>query len=1517
MEALFSDYEEVRKSGLFDAEYYLRSYPGVAERNIDPLVHYLEEGGREGRNPHPDFDAAFYLEQCRQRGDAPGNPLLHYLRIGKARGFATRREPIKGKTAAAAAPGAAVGKRPILVAIESLGLVGAPGGSSRLSLSGWALAGAPIAEITASVNDAVVATATYGLARPDVARLYPDSPEAGRSGFILAFDLPSPMDASLDPALRVRLADGEIGRHPLRFAMPPAEVEGDTVDPLGPPLLRLNIDEASVDHSGLLRVEGWVVSLIQIESVEGSIEGASIGAAEVGRVRADIAKAYPHYPNSQYSGFRLLADLAGQGSGRKTLKVTARGLNGVAGEAEAGIEIPAQLVPRAPPIDTDFRHHLDELTLSSDGTVILKGWAVGPSPVTAIEVLLDGAPIGEARLGLERPDVRNLFAGLQHAQRPGFALGVETGKALDGAHTITLRTRHVDASVQEEAIPAVVRAKKPSRSTNDTDRKLHIDAPLLIGGAAATPVRGNLQVAGWALARAGVAAIEILLDGQPVALADYGLRRLDVQAALPDWDGTLASGWQALVPQRLLAKGSHSVTVTLRDTAGGSLASDFRIEVEELTDRPGPWSLRRKMAQAEINLYHRLLAHRTPPARFVIIMPLTGEEALSRARITLASLRAQAYPHWRLIVVAPRGGGGDDVRDKLEAVPAERIEIVRHLTPRALADIAADASPADDLYCALLTPGDELGVDALLEMALAAAQHPDADFLYSDERRPDPASGAIAAFFKPQWSPDLLLSTNYIGRLWCARAGLLRSLAAPDERLLGHGEYDLVLRCTEVAKAIRHVPAVLCVRAPDRRNEAAEGKKALQRTLLRRGIAGDVEPGAVGGSWRVMRKLTRPGLVSIVIPTCAAGGLIATCIGTLRRLTAYRNYEIVCIENIPSRDRKWRSWLRRHADRVTTTREAFNWARFSNLAAAEAKGEYLLFLNDDIEIIEPGWLEALLAEAQRPEVGVVGPLLLYPDRRVQHAGMFLAAVGQARHAFRYAAADEPGYFGLARTTRNVIAVTGACLMTRREIYDAIGGFDETQSIINNDLDYALRARQMGLLTIYTPHARLIHHEAISRAALDDDYDAKVFDSKWRDLFLAGDPYFSPHLSKHHDDFAADDEPTQLLVTGRPRVRRDDIRKILVVKLDHIGDCIIAFPAIRRLKQLFPAGHITVLTSRASRPVWTLEPAVDAAIEFDFFHARSGLGELERTEKDWRELGARLLPHQFDLAVDLRKHTETRPVLEHTGARLLAGFDFRNQFPWLDIALEWTGDQVYVRKRQHNGDDLINLVDAIAAACEEDRSIIAAPGVSLSQPTATGAPLVCVHPTVGNDARQWPVEYFAAVIDRLVEADAARVVLIGAPGDEEVAAAILKQLRRPRAVTSLVGKMPLSELPALLAGASLFLGNNSGPKHIAASLGVPTVGVHSGTEDVREWGPVGPAAIAVARDMVCAPCYLAYAADCRRGLACLRELEPARVYDACKRLLLLNGTGSTGAPVSRGSPRHPPRQSPRPRRPESP
>jgi ADP-heptose:LPS heptosyltransferase len=291
-----------------------------------------------------------------------------------------------------------------------------------------------------------------------------------------------------------------------------------------------------------------------------------------------------------------------------------------------------------------------------------------------------------------------------------------------------------------------------------------------------------------------------------------------------------------------------------------------------------------------------------------------------------------------------------------------------------------------------------------------------------------------------------------------------------------------------------------------------------------------------------------------------------------------------------------------------------------------------------------------------------------------------------------------------------------------------------------------------------------------------------------------------------------------------------------------------------------------------------------------------LGEHERTEEELEGLRDRLMPERFDMAIDLRTHPETRPLLRYTGARWLAGFDFRNRFPWLDVALDWGGDQIYARKHHHDGDDLIHLVDALAAACEAAPPTIAAPLADAgAAPAIPGSgPLVCVHPCAGNAIKQWPVAYFGALIDRLIEADNARVVLVGVAGEEAVAEDILALVRRKEAVASVVGRLPLSGLPGLLGHCALFVGNDSGPKHLAAALGVPTVGIHGGAVDVREWGPVGPAAIAVSREVTCAPCYLAYAEECPRGLACLTGLEPARVYDACRRLLPL-GRKEPGKP----------------------
>ncbi len=1514
MESLFENYQLLSNSGLFDAEYYLAENPDVARLKTDPLIHYLERGAQELRDPHALFDAKFYMELCRQRGEQPDNPLLHFIRFGAKHGLKPWRQP--AKSSKAGIPEDKSSEPPSFVLeVEEVRVAAAGEGEPQLIGEGWLVALHPIAELTVSVQG-FVTRATHGLPRADVAKKFPAYPKSGQSGFTFAIalsDLSVGGDDLNDITIAAKAATGEEYEQAFR-----ADIEWETngresssmaavrtpptksVSIDRPPML-LHIDSASLDESAILHIVGWAACFVPVTTVEVFVEDERIGAADYGKLRDDVALVHPEYPNARNSGFVFDAAIAHIGTGQKSIRVQATASSGISRE----IRLPVHILTAAkPPPHEKVVTHCDIVELFSNGRVAVSGWTICPAPTEAIHVLLDGAEIGTAELNIERPDVGNHFPALPHARRAGFRFRAQAASVAEGEHLIVLQVLS-DGKLSEIKLPVLARPapdEPVQQAVGGDGLLLSIDIPKLLGGAAASPVRSNFEIVGWALAKAGVASVDILIDGIPLMAAYYGVRRPDVQMAFPAWENAIGAGFSALVPHRSLPKGRHTVYVRLRDKDGRSLQNEFRVEIEEAPETTGPWSLRRKISPAEVNLSLEILKRQDWRPIFSLILSMADDdEEIQRVRRTLASLGNQAYEDWRVLIASSASGGARKMlKDRL-------VEGIEHLSPQ-IEIIAKSATssgfpfvPVRDrpTFIAVARPGDEFGCDEVLEFAVRSALNQKADFLYADERRINPVGGALEAYFKPQWSPDLLLSTNYIGAAWCARSELVASVASDIRELLGAGMYDLVLRLTERAHLIHHVPTVLCQRFNRHIDTEEERRTALERALVRRGIEGEVQSGCAPGIYRVKRAVATTGLVSIIIPTCAAGGLIKTCIETLRQKTSYPNFEIVCIENIPKHETKWKQWLKKNADTVVSTTEPFNWSRFNNLAAAAAMGEFYLFLNDDIEIIDPDWLHALMEHALRPEVGVVGARLLYPDRRVQHAGMFLAGTGIARHAFRYAAEDDACYFGLALTQRNVLAVTGACMLTRRETFESLGGFDVAHSVVNNDLDYCLRAWQSGLFNVFTPHATLIHRELASRAGMKDEYNAAAFEGRWRTLFVTGDPFFHPRLSKERDDFMCEWEPVETRCAGHPLMPRGKLHNILVVKLDHIGDCVISLPAVRRLKRHFPDARLFVLSGRGSLAVWSRESSVEEAIEFDFFHMRSGLGLIERSDDDWRHLEQRLAAYHFDLAIDLRKHPETRLVLQHVGARYTAGFDHHNQFPWLDVALEWPGDPPYFHKRQHVGDDLVNLVDTVATACETERAIFARkPGglpVIEDGDRLFSKPVVCVHPAAGTEMRQWPPEYFSILIDQLVAEEDVHIALIGGPDEAELASGILEKVNHAGSVWSLIGKIKLAELPAVLSACTLFVGNNSGPHHIAAGLGVPTIGIHSGVTDTNEWGPMGPLAVAMTRDMSCAPCYLTKMEECGRGFACLRQLLPGDVYRACKRFLALRAAPPPRAP----------------------
>jgi ADP-heptose:LPS heptosyltransferase/GT2 family glycosyltransferase len=1003
-----------------------------------------------------------------------------------------------------------------------------------------------------------------------------------------------------------------------------------------------------------------------------------------------------------------------------------------------------------------------------------------------------------------------------------------------------------------------------------------------------------MTIEGWLLTRSGIAEFKIFLDDQLLGDAHYGLARPDVGTAFPEWPDALRSGYAFHCLPRSLHDGEHTVRLAIRANSGVEMERRFRITVKKSDDHDNTISIRRRVPRVEADMMLAFLGEveDRPAFRFILRQGRAVNADLLRA--TLDALRLQAYPDWSLTVLVVddkvtrvvRGLVGDEL-PRL----ADRVSILSAADAEAWDAPLASATDGRSVLSVILLPGDQPGADALLEFAVAWNRHQDCELLYGDEVRINPVSKDREGFFKPDFSPDLLLSTNYIGRPWAVTAALLAKTGVSASALAAYGEYDLLLQCVEQTGGVHHVPKLLCERAAVALDDPAWEQAALERMLQRRGIAGEVLATTIAGTWRVKRAVPAKGKVSIIIPTCAANGHIETCINTLRARTSYPDYEIICVDNIPETELPWKVWLRENADKTVNMPDVFNWSVFNNRAVEVAEGAYLLFLNDDTEIIQDDWLDSMMEHVQRPEVGIVGPQLLYGDGTVQHAGMFLASNGIGRHAFRFAAKDDPCYFGLALTQRNVMAVTGACMLVRRETFERLGRFNEAHQIINNDLDFCLRAHRAGLLTVYTPYATLTHYELASRANLKDVYDLTHFDAAWKTTFAAGDPYFNPRLSKQADDYRPDDEPVQWVVSGAPMFNAAEIERILVVKLDHIGDFVTSLPPIRRLRTIFPRARITVLAGPGSHGFISLEPCIDEFIPFSFFHTRSQLGERELTAEDYAGLAKQLKPYRFDLAVDLRKHPSTRDVLKYTGARFLAGFDYLGQFPFLDIALDWDGDRKLQRKRSHIVDDLLTLVDAIGHATENDR-LLMQPGPA-AMPRAElpakirklfARPVVAIHPGAGNVTKQWPEQHFSALIDLLIEKNHVNVLLVGGPDDVEIADSLIKSVLHRGAIASMAGDTSLANLPRLLKNCVLYIGNDSGPKHVAAAVGIPTIGIHSGVVDPVEWGPIGPSAVALRRNMTCSPCYLARAEDCPRALACLKFFEPSMVYETADLML---------------------------------
>ena len=1303
------------------------------------------------------------------------------------------------------------------------------------------------------------------------------------TGFQLMFPLPRAGEiTSADLWLSVRTLDGATVRERLRLARTTdaivlASPRIGAIDATAVPTAEhlVHLDDAEISAGGQLNIRGWAVAMAAVRHVTITIDGREVGTATHGDRRDDVAAAYPGYTGARTSGFALRADLPSAG---------VVGRHAVAQVVCDGGAIYRTAIPIFADTLRPSRLLCDHATVTASGVLLVEGWAWSPHGIERIWLEADGSYIGDVQRRQTRLDVAAAFAWIP--TDAGFAFHGDFELAIGSrpGQQPLIRVCMLTFDGQATAAAPIL------RYADSALVRLEVDAPGTLGGVVVEPVARSMTIIGWAYSTDGISSVTVSVDGALVGPARHGLPRPDVANVHPEWKNSANCGFLLHRPLRAVSPGRHAIEVVAHSRSGRSEKRTLHVTVDHAEVADSAPGVRRTLSPGERATMAAVLAalHCEPHFHLIVFCGAVIDD--HACRLTIESLLAQSWNAWTATIVARSTKAANGIQQSIErcsSSSAGRWRVADLSIPGVADQPLANWSEAD--LAVFMLPGDELAEDALAHFALAAGLHPAAAVLYADEMRTPSGQRIPEPFYKPDFSPMLLLSMNYIGRPLVMRTAHLAAMGATAGSLIRRGLYDLTLQAAG-SGPVEHVRELLSCTGNGESTED-EDRTAVALALGRLGIDAAISAGLVPDTWRAdpsPRVLSR---VSIIIPTSGAHDHIGVCLDSLRATTRYHNYEIICVDNIPDERNAWRPVVRDRCDKIVRMQAPFNWSRFNNAAARIADGDFLLFLNDDVEIVEPGWLEAMLAEAAHPGVGVVGARLLYPDGTVQHGGMFLGVNNVGRHAFRHSDGDDPGYFGLSLTRREVIAVTGACMLTARSLFEQLGGFDEAHDIINNDLDYCLRAHRAGWTAVYTPFAKLIHHEGASRGALGEAYDRASFSARWRSLFARGDPYFNPRLSGHTDDYRIDSEGVRAEFAGYPPIDRTTVQRILVVKLDHIGDFITALPAVRKLKSIFAGARITVLASRSMRALAGNEPAIDDFIEFQFFHDRSELGERDVTIAELEALTALLAPRRFDLAIDLRKHRSTRPILRRTGARILAGYDHFGEFPWLDISLEFGGDHALLRKRNHISVDLLNLVAAIDVACTPLPQSIEAPPLPI--PAARipecarhlyARPVVAVHPGSGNLTKQWPEAHFSALIELLIVRNNVSVLLVGGDDEAAIAGRIADDVGRPGHVASVAGLVPLQLLPNLLASCALYIGNDSGPKHIAAAGGLPTIGIHSGVVSPVEWAPMGTKSVALYRDMTCAPCYLARAEDCPRDLACIRLLEPALVHQMAEAFL---------------------------------
>lgn len=618
-------------------------------------------------------------------------------------------------------------------------------------------------------------------------------------------------------------------------------------------------------------------------------------------------------------------------------------------------------------------------------------------------------------------------------------------------------------------------------------------------------VSENLSLHGWAHSTTGPVDVAVSVDGKEYSHFVPSLPRPDVQQLFPEASDAGNCGFSETLSLRYLSSGQHQLQLSFTSRSGATEIFECSFLLYRHEELYNAWlDYRSDIFRRDEAMTH--IGFEQAPLHIIFV---AGSD-VTQNHCALESLAQQQKAEFRLLYV---GADWQVTLSRIDARAGDKLDKVCRVQD-SLADALAYVASQPG-WTMSLAPGCCLSAFALQRL-LSKAAEADADLVYSDHDTMDADALHSEPVFTFGWSPEHLISSNYVGTVFLTSnreiTKHLNSLHPPG------WEYRLLLRMAFASPRVERVPDVLWSSLPlEAESEMArlqEEEEAITDLLVDQQVPAALEltAGVRGLKWQLPAE--SGARVSVIIPTMGKLQLIRPCIESLLRKTNYPDYEVIILDNSRGQNPEGIEWLREQDFKVIECNEAFNWSRLNNIGAQAASGDLLLFLNDDIEILQSDWLEELARQALRPEIGAVGCKLLYPNGMLQHAGVILVNHGGGcAHLFHKLHPNRHIYQRLDRCVRETSGVTGACLMVKRELFDELNGFDEELAVVGNDIDFCLRLRERGSRNLWTPRCTLIHHESISREARVPPEDEQVMWKRWGKLFIAGDQYYNPNLSQ--------------------------------------------------------------------------------------------------------------------------------------------------------------------------------------------------------------------------------------------------------------------------------------------------------------------------------------------------------------------------------------------------------------------